>query len=350
MAGLTDQVATMQDARANGQPAPGDSPEARAAAAEVTPPAPTPAPASPAPAAIQPAVPAPTPAPAVPAPASPSAPPAGDSAPAAPATPAPAAVAPPDPTADKRVADAQRKMHEVTTAAAAMQVQLDSALIENTELRTRLTVIDTDPALAELRLSADTPDDAAFQRELSSNLKVYRTVQTKPDGTPMSDEEAFEQYETRKLDIQRRWDAAIRRREGVAAENHGRAVKLRSLVRESIETVVRTLDPGIPLRWFWAEVGSSEILAATAHIQDPVTRMETQAKLALQLCRNQLGQRDTRTRDVAVQDTTLKTAAAAVMPGGGAAPAPTAAAPAPAGRRTLVDVVRALPTQQTVAP
>lgn len=331
--GLADKVNEMQGARATNTPAAGDAAAAVAEALDTAgAPAPSPAPA--AEAAAPPAAETPAPAAETPAAAAASAP-AGDGT----TKPADADLTP----EEKRVKDAQAKMHTATTDAAQAKAQLSEALQQNTQLKERLTTIFNEPSFAELAVPSDLPTDEAFRGELRTALDTYHA--TSPD---VDDKTATWNYEVAKADILQRWDDARRTRSEVVRENSRRAIATKSLVKQSIENLVASIEPNLHLEWFWTTARSAEVTNATpAEITDPVARVEWQAKYALQLCQQRLGKVVDKTRDIVTQDNANTRAAQAVMPGGGsAAPAP---APAANGNgtksRSLTDMVSNLPAQ-----
>lgn len=256
---------------------------------------------------------------ATPAPAAPAAPAQPVSATAQPQVPqAPATPGSPDAlqTADKRIKDAQQRMHEATT--------------EASQLRAQLTAILNHPLLGPVaKTVAQTPQQPQPDDTVD---KAWKEYQSAPDDKTAFAKllEAAEERTYRRL--RREAEEAKMQR-----QNAERTKQRDMLLAQHITKTVQETAPDVPLDLFWA-------MAERAEAETPVTlqtlpeRIEWQVGRAVELSRGLLKPNSQQTNQTTA--TQVQQPAQAVMPGGGAGPAATTPSQ-PGQYPTLVEQIKA---------
>lgn len=238
------------------------------------------------------------------------------------------------PAADKRVKDAQAKMHEKATEAAELAK-------ENADLRATLSRIFTDPQYRPAEMPADEPSELS-DAELD---KLWTDYQNVPEG---EEKQAYKRMLLQSTDLALKRLAGVSSKERVAEQNKQRAIQQATSLKTAITAQVQQLAPDVDLDLFWdwgARVAQQESMARK--FPDVTAMLDWQVNRAIQLVRGKtgsLGGRET-APEPAVQ--AVRQSAARVTPSGSLAPR--GAGETPPRRMNMVEQVNALRDKHTGA-
>jgi hypothetical protein len=234
---------------------------------------------------------------------------------------------------DKRVSDAQRKMHAATERARAAEARVQTALAENTTLRTQLQAV-----LSSAELQPVTAADFNVAEAIKGVITDYKKPHA--EGGPKDDDEALTLLVGRVLDLGDQRATAKQ----LAAENTRRAAARGALVHQAVSRFVSEYDAELPLPVFWAMVPDAETetpaeLRTAEKFQE---RLDWQVKRAIAKATALLEARADRTRETTVQNERTQRAAEVVMPGGGSAAPITPTKPGAEQPPTMVEQMEKL--------